>query len=75
MKLFYMLLLLLIVGFFGLIGWMNLTPGHFQLTGCCQRKAIYVTKMLVSPCAELCVPYTNLWNKMLISLSSIDFYR
>jgi hypothetical protein len=77
MKLFYLLLLILMAGFFGLIGWMNATPGHFQVESqdsCCPVKVRYIKVAKPQMCRMYCGGFPIL-EKALLSLSTIDFNR
>lgn len=63
---------MLIVGF---VGWMNVTPGHFQFVGCCRRRAIYIRGFSEKPCVELCVGYTGWRDRLMVRLAALDLNK
>ncbi len=77
MKFFYFILLLLMVCFFGLIGWMNFTPGHFQQVSICDYPIYTTDSKRPNYVQGFCVPTTKIKyiSQFLIALSSIDFSR
>lgn len=65
------------LGFILGVGWMNLTPGYFRLTGCPCQVVHYRTDVLEFPCLELTEMQCKrrMLDSFKLLLANLDFNR
>lgn len=78
MKYLKLLLIIFVVAFGGFVGWMNVTPGHFQKI-CCYDRVGYTEDLEISgkricPLMIVCVN-DSLWDRILLGLATFDLNK
>ncbi len=72
------LLILLLILFGGFVGWMNVTPGHFQKKGCCICTVDYYVDVPANYCIALdCAPTCgwSLRDRFLLFVNKFDYNK
>lgn len=78
-KILKFILKILVVGFLGFVGWMNMTPGYFQIYPCSNKVGYYIENYDKKGIGRICNPFFNIrpsmTGRILLWLAKFDLNK